>query len=188
MSQQRETIFNFIRAMSLVRRPYIDPKTLVITPMLTSPLHHHQIRSAIINRSKVADFVKSETAKETGHGAPWKLTAYDRNTKSLVEGKSLDGELSAKNIGYSKFPLPRSIKKFIEDPGQSIISGDASTKIRGWRVEVKGRSGLRTQRKRFNSGRLGIQDYPNTKVDFARGIFVSAKYGASGVKSWVMYE
>lgn len=75
---------------------------------------------------------------------------------------------------------------------RSAVGGNAAivtlpTKVRGFRVDVRGRKGPRSLVQVIKYGKLGLKRFSTDYVDFGKSYYLH-KLGITGVKAWVAYE
>ncbi|ORY17362.1 hypothetical protein BCR33DRAFT_709531 [Rhizoclosmatium globosum] len=84
-------------------------------------------------------------------------------------------------------PIPHVLRRHVLAPSQQAASQSPVGKVLGFRIEVNGKMGTRSNRKIVHYGKLGSNDSHNSMLDFGKASFFNKK-GATGVKAWVAYE
>ncbi|KAJ3328352.1 hypothetical protein HDU76_010127 [Blyttiomyces sp. JEL0837] len=83
-------------------------------------------------------------------------------------------------------PLPNVLYRHVILPSPTYATQNSVGKITGFRIEVNGRRGTRTNKQILYYGKLATKDSARTFVDFGKADFYNKK-GSTGVKVWIGY-
>jgi hypothetical protein len=103
-----------------------------------------------------------------------------------IDSNAYDNLWKSTETDYlTNVPLPTCLMKMMsQEPAFFTAS---PKKITGFRIQVKGRRGLRSQKSVLTFGKMGIKEMDRTFVDFGRTAFVGRR-GSNGVKVWIGYQ
>jgi hypothetical protein len=102
--------------------------------------------------------------------------AYDKIWKAKI-----------KSDYVTDVPLPTCLMRIVSGEFKPSLLSGSPKKITGFRIQVKGRRGLRSQKSVMTFGKMGIKDIDRTFVDFGKTAFVGRR-GSNGVRVWVGYQ